>query len=403
MSKIYRRVYAEIELDNVVYNLNNINKLTKADTKIICVIKTDGYGHGALPLAMEMEKLPYVHGYAVATAEEALQLKNNGIRKPIIIIGYSFPYSYDEMIVRDVRITVFREDTLRLLDETARKLGLMCNVHIKVDTGMSRIGVMPNEEGMNLVKTALSLKNIRVEGVFTHFARADETDLQYAVKQMNTFHEFVDRCEKELDFKFDIVHCSNSAGIIAMPEANDVCVRAGVIMYGMWPSNDVDKSKLDIKPLLSLRSRIVYVKTVGPNTQISYGGTFVTSKDTVIATVPIGYGDGYPRLLSNVGEVLIRGKRAKILGRVCMDQMMVDVTDIEGVTEEDVVTLIGRDGDEKITIEDLADWSGMLNYELACVIGKRVPRMYYKGGKLVFTKDYFDDVPLTCLADISGV
>lgn len=390
----YDRVYAGIELDNVKYNLDQIASNINPSTKVIGVIKTDGYGHGALPIARELEKLEYIHGYGVATAEEALQLKNNGIRKPVIIIGYSFPSAYEEMIVRDVRLTVFREDMLETLNEIASRLGLICKVHIKVDTGMSRIGIYPDDSGIAFVKKVLSFSNIKAEGIFTHFARADESDKQYANKQLMFFHNFVDRIKSECDYTFDIVHCSNSAGIIEMPEANDDCVRAGIIMYGMWPSDEVRRDVIDLKPLLSLRSHITFVKKIPPQTAISYGGTFVSEKEMIIATVPVGYGDGYPRSLSNKGMVIVKGHKVPIVGRVCMDQFMIDITEIPSVKEGDEVTLIGRDGDECITMEDLEKWSGMLNYELACIIGKRVPRVYTKNNEILYTKHYFKDTTL---------
>lgn len=390
----YDRVYAGIELDNVKYNMDQIASNISEGTKVIGVIKTDGYGHGALPIARELEKLEYIYGYGVATAEEALQLKNNGIRKPVIIIGYSFPSSYEEMIVRDVRLTVFRTDMLEELNSIAARLGLVCKVHIKVDTGMSRIGIFPDDSGIEFIKSVLSFSNIKAEGIFTHFARADETDKQYAYKQLELFHGFVDRIEKECGYKFDIVHCSNSAGIIEMPEANDVCVRAGIIMYGMWPSSEVRRDIINLKPLLSLKSHITFIKNIPPNTAISYGGTFVAPKEMTIATVPVGYGDGYPRSLSNKGQVIVKGHRVPIVGRVCMDQFMIDITGISNISEGDEVTLIGYDGDETITMEDLEKWSGMLNYELACIIGKRVPRIYTKNDKILYTKDYFKDTTL---------
>lgn len=394
MNVHYDRVYAGINLDNIRYNMDQIAGAISDSTKIICVIKTDGYGHGALPIARELEELDYVHGYGVATAEEAMMLKNNGIRKPIIIIGYSFPSSYEEMIVRDIRLTVFREDMLDSINEVASRLGLICKIHIKVDTGMSRIGIFPNDTGIEFVKKAMGYSNIKVEGIFTHFARADETDRQYANRQLDRFHGFVKRVKDELDFEFDIVHCSNSAGIIEMPEANDDCVRAGIIIYGMWPSDEVRRDVIDIKPLLSLRSHITFIKKVPPDTQVSYGGTYITDKDTVIATVPVGYGDGYPRSLSGRGYCIVKGKKVPIIGRVCMDQFMLDITDVPGVVEGDEVTLIGTDGNEIITMEDVSEWSGMLNYELACIIGKRVPRVYTKHNEILYTRDFFKDTVL---------
>lgn len=390
----FDRVYAGVNLDHVGENIDSIASNLLPDTKIIAVIKTDAYGHGALPIAKELEQKDVVFGYGVATAEEALQLKNNGIRKPIIIIGYSFPSAYEEMIVRDVRLTVFTPDMLKEINSIAKRLGLIAKVHIKVDTGMSRIGIYPNDEGLDFVREALGYTNIRVEGVFTHLARADEEDKTYALRQLNRFHGFVDRVREELGFNFDIVHCLNSAGIIELNEYCDTCVRAGIIMYGMWPSDEVRRDVISLKPLLSLKSHITFIKKVPAGVQISYGGTYETDSETLVATVPVGYGDGYPRSLSNKGKVLVRGRRVPIIGRVCMDQFMIDVSDVPGVCIFDEVTLIGSDGEECITMEELQHWSGMLNYELACLIGKRVPRVYTKNGEIKYTRDFFNDARL---------
>ena len=390
----FDRVYAGVNLDYVGENIDSIASNLKPDTGIIAVIKTDAYGHGALPIAKELEHKDVVFGYGVATAEEALQLKNNGIRKPIIIIGYSFPSAYEEMIVRDVRLTVFTPEMLEEINSIAKRLGLIARVHIKVDTGMSRIGIYPDDEGLSFVQTALGYTNIRVEGIFTHLARADEEDKKYALRQLNRFHGFVDRVREELGFNFDIVHCLNSAGIIELNEYCDTCVRAGIIMYGMWPSDEVRRDIIALKPLLSLKSHITFIKKVPAGVQISYGGTYETDSETVVATVPVGYGDGYPRSLSNKGYVLVRGMRVPIIGRVCMDQFMIDVSLVPGVSTFDEVTLIGTDGKECITMEDLQHWSGMLNYELACLIGKRVPRVYTKNGEIKYTRDFFNDARL---------
>ena len=390
----FDRVYAGVNLDYVGENIDSIASNLKPDTGIIAVIKTDAYGHGALPIAKELEHKDVVFGYGVATAEEALQLKNNGIRKPIIIIGYSFPSAYEEMIVRDVRLTVFTPEMLEEINSIAKRLGLIARVHIKVDTGMSRIGIYPDDEGLSFVQTALGYTNIRVEGIFTHLARADEEDKKYALGQLTRFQDFVDRVKEELGFSFDIVHCLNSAGIIELNEYCDTCVRAGIIMYGMWPSDEVRRDIIALKPLLSLKSHITFIKKVPAGVQISYGGTYETDSETVVATVPVGYGDGYPRSLSNKGYVLVRGMRVPIIGRVCMDQFMIDVSLVPGVSTFDEVTLIGTDGKECITMEDLQHWSGMLNYELAYLIGKRVPRVYTKNGEIKYTRDFFNDARL---------
>lgn len=394
MNVNFDRVCARIELNNVDHNIEQISALLGDDERIIGVIKTDGYGHGAYPVARELEKYDCVAGYGVATAEEAMQLKNNGIRKPVIIIGYSFPSSYEEMLVRDVRLTVFREDMLKSISDTAGRLGLIAKVHIKVDTGMSRIGIFPDDDGLEFVRKAISMPNIRVEGIFSHFARADETDKTSAEEQLKRFDDFVERIRREAGFEFEMIHIANSAAIIEMPSSHKHYVRAGIILYGMWPSDEVSRDGIDLRPLLTLVSHITFVKEVPAGTAVSYGGTYVTKGTTRIATVPVGYGDGFPRRLSGSGNVIIRGVRVPIIGRICMDQFMVDVTSIPDVQEGDEVTLIGRDGDESITMEDIARQSGMLNYELACIIGKRVPRAYLRDGEVVYTRDFFDDTPL---------
>jgi alanine racemase len=376
--KHYDRAWAEINLEAVKYNIESIKKRIKHNTKIIAVIKTDGYGHGALPIARLLEEENRVWGYAVATAEEALELRENNIKKPILILGYAFPYSYGDFILNDVRPVVFTYEMASELSKKAQELGKICKIHIKLDTGMTRIGIRPSDEGLELIRQISSLPGLEIEGVFTHFATADETDKTKTYNQLEKYKSFVDRIENELEIKIPLKHCSNSAGIADIPEANMDAVRAGIILYGLWPSKEVREAhNIDLRPVLSLKSRVVYVKSVPEDTQISYGGTFTTKRETRVATICFGYGDGYPRGLSNKGYVLIKGQKAPIIGRVCMDQFMVDVTDIgEPIIVGDTVTLIGKDGDESITMEELGDLSGRFNYELACDIGKRVPRIY---------------------------
>lgn len=386
MLEQYQRVYAAVDLSAILYNMERMRGNVAPETKLMGVIKTDGYGHGAVPIGRELEKIPYVFGFAVATAEEALTLRMAGLKKPILILGYTFPYCYEEMIGQEIRQTVFRQDTLEALNACAEKLGKRAKVHIKVDTGMSRVGIRPDEEGLSFIKKAYSLPWIEIEGIFTHFARADERDKTSARAQLATFCSFVEEAEKLTETVIPVKHCSNSAGILELPEANLSLVRAGITLYGLSPSQEVPKEVLSLRPALSLKSHLVYVKEVEAGTPVSYGGTYVTDKKTRIATVPVGYGDGYPRSLSGKGYVLIRGKRAPILGRVCMDQFMVDVTSIPEAAEGDEVTLIGRDGAEELTMEELGTLSGRFNYELACDLGKRIPRIYYKDGRVYTTE-----------------
>ena len=393
MKKInhYDRVRADIDLDAVVYNLEQMHQNLKPETKIMGVIKTDAYGHGAVQIGRELERLPYVFGMAAATAEEALILRECGIKKPVLVLGYVFPYAYEELIKNEVRMTVFRKDMIEEINECAGRTGKKAIVHIKVDTAMSRIGVKPDESGLSFVRECLSMKNITVEGVFTHFAKADEKDKKAVRTQLSAFQSFLDLSDEETGYDFPIRHCSNSAGIVELKDANMDMVRAGITLYGLWPSEEVSRDIISLKPVLSLKSNIVYVKEISKGTCVSYGGTFQAKDDMRIATIPVGYGDGYPRSLSNKGSVLIQGKRAAVLGRVCMDQFMVDVTDIPAAKEGDEVTLIGRDGEAIITMEELGALSGRFNYELACDLGKRIPRVFYRKGKIMDTKDYYED------------
>ena len=370
-----RRVTAEVSLEAIENNIRSMAGIISPGTKILAVIKADGYGHGALQVAVRLEQMDCVFGYATATAEEAFKLRNDGIRKPILVLGYTFPDNYEDMIRLDIRPAVFKKETARQLNEAAASVGRTCRIHIKVDTGMSRIGVPCNEEGIETALEISSYDRLSVEGMFTHFARADEPDKTPAIKQLEKFNDFLRRCA-DRGLEPELKHCSNSAAILEMPEANMDLVRAGITMYGLWPSGEELTDSIRLEPAMSLKSSIVYIKTLEPGTEISYGGIYTTDKTTRVATVPVGYADGYPRSLSNKGYVLIKGKKAPILGRVCMDQLMVDVTDIPEAQEYDEVVLLGNSGGSTITAEELGSLSGRFNYEFVCAISDRVPRKY---------------------------
>lgn len=389
MDTTYKRVCAYVDLDALHFNVESMKNNLKPGTQMVGVIKTDGYGHGAVVLAKELEPLDYFWGFAVATPEEAMELRNAGITKPLLVLGYTFPYSYKCMIENDIRPAAFTEEMLADMSQAAKEVGKDMKIHVKVDTGMSRIGIRPDESGLSFVKKALGTSGIEVEGIFTHFARADEIDKQYAEKQFERFTNFTTKIQEELGYRVPRIHCSNSAGIIELSYANLDMVRAGITLYGLWPSDEVATDIVPLKPLLSLKSHVAYVKDIEAGTQVSYGGTFIADTTRRIATIPVGYGDGYPRGLSSKGYVLIAGKKAPILGRVCMDQFMVDVTDICDVKVGDEVTLLGTDGDEKITMEELGAISGRFNYEFACDLGRRIPRAYVKNGEVVAVKDCF--------------
>lgn len=388
----YERVCASVNLDAIVNNLKAIHDKQGEGMQIMAVVKSDGYGHGALPIARCLEQEAFIYGFATATAEEALILRRCGIAKPIMILGYTFPYAYEDMIKEDIAFTVFRKDMVKEISDLAVKLGKNAKVHVKVDTGMHRIGIRPEEDGMDFMKELLSLPGIDAEGIFTHLANADAEDKEDAYGQVKAFKAFVKDIKEVTGHEFSVRHCFNSAALMEMADDDLNVGRVGISMYGVWPSDEMKKDVLCLQPALSLHSKIVYIKTLPADCKISYGGTYITTKETRVATVPVGYGDGYPRGLSNCGYVLIRGVRCPILGRVCMDQFMVDVTHLPDVKEGEKVTLIGKDGGEEITVELLCDLYGGFRYEMICDIGKRVPKEYYLAGEQVYSKDYHNDL-----------
>ncbi len=384
----YSRIYAGIDLDAVAYNFESMRKNIDSRTKMIAVIKADGYGHGAVPIARMVENYDYIWGFATATAEEALELRSAGVTKPVLILGFVFAEHYRELVAQDIRPAVFKLSMAQQLSEEAVSQGKQFAIHLALDTGMTRIGLKDEEESVETIRQIAALPNLKIEGMFTHFARADETDKAAADCQLERYLRFAKKLE-EAGISIPIRHCSNSAGIIDLPRANLDLVRAGISIYGIYPSEEVEKSRVPLKPVMELKSHISYLKEVEPGVAVSYGGTFVTKRRTRIATIPVGYADGYPRMLSGKGWVLIRGKKAPILGRVCMDQFMVDVTEIPDAAELDPVTLLGRDGDAMLPVEALSELCGRFPYEFVCDIGKRVPRVYIKNGRIAEQKDFF--------------
>ena len=368
------RVYADIDLSAVLHNLDVMYQNMDKDSKIAAVIKTDAYGHGALPIAKAIEEVPYLWGYAVATADEAEALIEDGRTKPILILGISFEEHFDNIIEHDIRPCVCDYENAKKLSAIAVAKNKICHIRIKIDTGMSRIGFQVNEETVSIIEQISKLPNIQIEGIFTHFAKADEIDSMPTKLQMDKFEKICSMLMQK-GIQIPMKHCSNSAGIVKFPDANMNLVRAGIILYGLWPSSEMAETGMDLRPVMSLKSKISYLKKLEAGREVSYGGTYLTTEDRCIATIPVGYGDGYARSLSNKGYVLIRGQKAPICGRICMDQFMVDVTDIADVSVGDVVTLLGRDGDNIITMEELGDISERFNYEFACLITPRVPRI----------------------------
>ena len=378
--KKFERVKAVVSLDAIAHNFAEMKKNIAKGTKIVAVIKADGYGHGAEAIARLIEDYDYIWGFAVATPEEALQLRTFGVKKPILILGIVFEEYFTQMIAKEIRLTVCTYEMAQKLSEEAQRQGRDVHIHIGLDTGMSRIGFADRQESVEEIKKTSQLPNLKIEGMFTHFARADETDRSPAIDQLNRYLNFAKLLE-DAGIQIPMKHCSNSAGIIRVPEANLNAVRAGITIYGIYPSNEVERDIVKLIPAMELKSHISYIKTVEPGAAFSYGGTFTAKKEMKVATIPVGYADGYPRSLSNKGWVLIHGKKAPILGRVCMDQFMVDITKIPDAKAGDEVTLIGKDGKEFISIEKFGDLSGRFSYEFACDISKRVPRVYIKDGK----------------------
>ena len=387
----YQRVWAEVDLDAIWENMVHMKENIAENTKILAVIKTDGYGHGGVPIAKMLEQLDFMFGYAAATYEEAHVLREAGVKKPILILGYTFPYCYEELIREEIRPAVYRRDTVEELATAAAKVGQKAKVHIKVDTGMGRIGITPDEEGLEFVRFLMGHPELEVEGIFTHFAKSDEADKTSANHQLELFQNFIDKIQTELGITIPVKHCSNSAAILEMPQANMDMVRAGITTYGLYPSEEVSKDIVPLRAAMSLYSHIVYCKMIHAGQSVSYGGLFTAQKDTRVATIPVGYGDGYPRSLSGRGYVLIHGKRAPILGRVCMDQFMVDISEIPEAMDGDKVTLLGMDGTERITAEELGELSGRFNYEFVCDLGKRIPRVYIQHGEITEVRDYFEN------------
>lgn len=386
--KTYSRAYARIDLDAVAYNMEQMKQSLEPQTKMMAVIKADGYGHGAVPIAEMLETKDYLWGFAVATLDEAVVLRTEGIKKPILVLGCVFPDQYLEMLKHDIRMNIYTEEMAEAISRMAAGEGLCAHMHIKLDTGMGRLGFDMSDSSVEAITRISQLPNVEMEGIFTHFAKADETDKTFTEKQLRDFSEMTERLA-ENGVRFAYEHCANSAAIIDIKEANFDLVRAGISTYGLYPSEEVNKENVKLKPAMALKSHVAFVKEIHEGTPISYGGTFVSEKKMRIATIPVGYADGYPRSLSNKGWVLIRGKKAPIVGRICMDQFMVDVTDIDGVSFGDTVTLIGRDGNETITVEELGELSGRFNYEFVCDLGKRIPRVYVKNGSISEQVDYF--------------
>ena len=381
MNNIFKslRTWVEINLDALECNFDAVREELPENMKILAVVKANAYGHGAIGVAKFLEdKADYL---AVAATDEALELRKNGVNCPILILGH-IPYGdYDNIVKFNITPTISDFYEAELLSKAAVKAGVTAPLHIAVDTGMNRIGFLVNAESVKEIKEINSLPNIKIEGVFSHFAAADISDKTYTRKQVEKFDQFMKTLSAE-GVNAPIKHLYNSAAIADLEKKYDM-VRQGIILYGLRPSDEVEFNNIKVpQPVMSMKTRVVQVKTLPAGECISYGCTYTTEKETKVATLCAGYADGVTRVLSNNGEVLIRGKRAKIIGRVCMDQFMVDVTDIPDVEAGDTATIFGTDGEETISVDEIAKKANTINYEIICNINSRVTRVYMKNGKV---------------------
>lgn len=377
--------YVNIDLDAISHNFAAVQN--RAGVPVMAVVKADAYGHGAVPIASLLE--PQCAMFGVSSIQEALELRRAGIGKPILILGHTPVDAYEDAIRQGIRPAIFRPEDGLALSQAAQRLGLPAPFHFAVDTGMSRIGFQVCQQDADICAKIAALPGLVPEGLFSHFATADSSDLTKTQAQAARFAAF-DEMLKARGVIIPIRHLNNSAGIIQFGGRYEM-VRSGIVTYGLYPSPEVPRDPLPLIPALSWLSHVTHVKTLPAGREISYGGTFVTEKDTVVATIPVGYADGYRRQLSGRFYVLINGKKAPILGRICMDQLMVDVTDIPGAAVGSKVTLIGSDGDETISMEAIASQAGSFPYEFACGISRRVLRNYISGGKILRCVDYLLD------------
>jgi len=383
-----RPVWAEVDLDCLAHNMREARRVTPKNTLIMAAVKADGYGHGA-PEAAEVFLENGADRLCTATLDEAVQLRRLGFTAPILCLGYVPEYLYGVALEYGVGITIYRLDHARALSEAATQMGVDAVVHVKLDTGMGRLGFRVSEATVDEVAGVSGLKGVNLGGVFTHFAVADEADKGYTRLQFSRFMDVVDALEAR-GVEVPLKHVSNSAAIIDFPEYSLDMVRPGIMLYGFYPSPHVDQSRVSLRPAMTLKAKISHVKEVPESTGISYGLTYKTGRRSVIATVPVGYADGYSRRLSNVGWVAVGGARASIVGRVCMDQCMVDVTDIPGVSVGDVVTLMGDGSGGSPHVEEVAAWMGTITHEVTCGVSRRVPRVYLRGGEVVGVRDYLN-------------
>lgn len=386
-----RPAWAEINLDYIAHNVRQIKKLVGSGTEIMAVVKADGYGFGAAEVAVTALEAGATN-LAVAFVEEGIDLRKAGIAAPVLLFGYTDSAQFSTLVEHQLTPTIFGIDTAVEFSRLAVDRGIVLPAHIKIDTGMGRLGLLP-EEVLEVVTRIKSLPGLKIEGFYTHFAAAEDEDRTYSEEQLLLFNRVIAHC-REKGINFPVIHSANSAATLAYPAAWFDLVRVGILLYGYYPSPFLKESSVELLPALTLKSKIVLVKKVPQGTAIGYSCTYYTEQESLIATIPIGYDDGYNRLLSNRGHVLIRGQRAPVVGRISMDHLMADVTGIPGARRGDEVVLYGRQGNNQISVEEVADQVGTINYELLCAIDKRVSRLYFRQGKLISIHDFIGNIEI---------
>lgn len=382
-----RPVWAEINLDNLAHNMREVKRTVKEGTLITAVVKANAYGHGSIYAAKTFLENG-ADRLAVATLPEAIELRKAGIDVPILILGYTPTSQYPLVIEHDITQAIYNLESARAFSQAAEKLNKTGLLHIKIDSGMGRIGFLPTDEAINDIIEISKLANIKVEGIFTHFARADEKDKRYTNLQYDRFMSVINKLE-EKGLSIPIKHVANSAAIIDLPDFNLNMVRAGIMLYGYYPSEEVYKDRVNLIPAMSLKARVSHIKRVPKNTGISYGQIFVTERESKIATIPIGYADGFTRMLSSKVEVSVKGEKVPVVGRICMDQCMLDVTEIDDLNIGDEVVIFGYEKGS-LNADDIANMLGTISYEILCMVSRRVPRVYVQGGKIIAVEDYLN-------------
>lgn len=384
-----RQVWAEINLDNLENNIKEVKKNTKKDTLITAVIKANGYGHGSVKIANTLLENG-ADRIAVAILDEAIELRKSNIKAPLMILGYTSSSQYEKILEYNLIQTIYSYDDAKTLSDKALELNKIATIHIKIDSGMGRIGFLLNEKSILEIIKISNLPNLYLEGIYTHFSNADEVDKSNVNGQFEKYMELVKELE-ERGLYINIKHVSNSASIIDLPDFNLDMVRAGIMLYGLYPSNEVNRKVIKLKPAMTLKAKISNLKTVETGVGISYGQIFITEKTSKIATLPLGYADGLTRILIGKAEVSIRGQRAKVVGKICMDQCMVDVSHIEDVNIGDEVVIFGYGKDTYPHVDEIAEKMGTINYEIVCMVGRRVPRVYISKGKIISIENYLLD------------